>query len=118
MSPRQEEEGEAGGAGREEAMMGAGGKGCGAISGWRIASSSRWASRAMPGSGVTTARARLHEIYVEWSGVERSGEGGEAEARRTRGTGRIIFILVFFLKNIHGQTQEKLFSTLGPCSVL
>lgn len=112
MSPRQEEEGEAGGAGREEAMMGAGGKGCGAISGWRIASSSRWASRAMPGSGVTTARAR------DICGVERSGEGGEAEARRTRGTGRIIFILVFFLKNIHGQTQEKLFSTLGPCSVL
>lgn len=45
MSPRQEEEGEAGGAGREEAMMGAGGKGCGAISGWRIASSSRWCPR-------------------------------------------------------------------------
>lgn len=66
MSPRQEEEGEAGGAGREEAMMGAGGKECGAISGWRIASSSRWASRAMPGSGGTTARAR-----DMWSGAEK-----------------------------------------------
>lgn len=59
MSPRQEEEGEAGGAGREEAMMGAGGKECGAISGWRIASSSRWEQQATshPNSTVRFERS-------------------------------------------------------------
>lgn len=56
--------------------------------------------------------ARPHEHGI--CGVERSGEGGEAEARRTRGTGRIIFILVFFLKNIHRSDSGEIILYFGP----
>ena len=74
MSPRQAEEGGAGGAGREEDMM--------------ERRDQRLGNCVEQSVGIACcARKRGHEQRpVGWSG-ERSGGGGEAEARRTRGTG-------------------------------
>lgn len=56
--------------------------------------------------------ARPHEHGI--CGVERSGEGGEAEARRTRGTGRIIFILVFFSEKYSRLDSAEIILCFGP----